>query len=88
VALREGDLELKRAADATMAELLDGPDFDTLYARWFVQPIAPPQAVAERPGVVLPRALGLPQPAGLRERLAQAHNPACASTRDNPGAAR
>jgi len=89
VALREGDVELKRAADATIAELLDGPDFDALYSRWFVQPIAPPRDVAERLGTASQRALGLPQPAGLRERLAQAHSPACAgNAREHPGAAR
>lgn len=89
VALREGDVELKRAADATIAELLDGPDFDLLYARWFVEPIAPPRAVAERLGALSPRALGLPLPAGLRERLAQADSAACAGqARENPGAAR
>jgi glutamate/aspartate transport system substrate-binding protein len=88
VAMREGDTELQRAADATIGELLEGPGFDTLYSRWFTQAIAPPRAVVERRGDASPQALGLALSAGLRERLADPSGRACAGLRETAGAAR
>jgi len=88
VALRERDTELKRIADTVIGELLEGPPFEALYARWFKQPIAPPRAVVERQGVAAARSLDLPLPAGLRERLADPRGQACATGRADPGAPR
>ena len=88
VALRERDTELKRIADTVIGELLEGPAFEALHARWFKQPIAPPRAVVERQGVAAARSLDLPLPAGLRERLADPRGQACASGRADPDAPR
>jgi glutamate/aspartate transport system substrate-binding protein len=88
VAMRERDTELKRVADATIGELLQGGAFDALYARWFQQPIAPPKAVVDLQGQAAARPLDLPLPAGLRERLADPGGAACASGRANAGAPR
>ena len=88
VAMRERDTELKRVADAAIGELLQGGAFGVLYARWFQQPIAPPQAVVGLQGQADARSLDLPLPAGLRERLAEPGGADCASGRANAGAPR